>query len=172
MYKGAISLKVRLYHPLSKPTTRQNPYHHCTPSLRRPGAKIGGLGERKRFALSCPRSAGVTKIKHTLKYLLFSADLPKNPGTPSSISKRRYRYGLKRTKTDKYGPDGDNKTFACRLKHSGVQSVVAHKFSQQQVTGVIARKLAPRCYLPQSCAQGDYRYGLKRTETEVYRPLS
>ena len=112
------------------------------------------------------------KSKHTLKYLLFSADLPKNPGTPSSISKRRYRYGLKRTKTDKYGPDGDNKTFACRLKHSGVQSVVAHKFSQQQVTGVIARKLAPRCYLPQSCAQGDYRYGLKRAETEVYRHLS
>ena len=114
----------------------------------------GGLGERKRLALSCPRSAGVTKIKHTLKYLLFSADLPKNPGTPSSISKRRYRYRLKRTKMDKYGPDGDNKTFACRLKHSGVQSVVAHKFSQHHVTGVIARKLAPRCYLPQSCAQG------------------
>ena len=48
---------------------------------------------------------------------------------------RRYRYGLLRTFTDSYGPDGDNLTFDRRLQRSGAQSV-ARKFSEKQAEGL------------------------------------
>ena len=56
------------------------------------------------------------------------------------LPSRRYRYGPLRTFTDSYGPDGDNLTFDRRLNHSGVQSVVAHEFSEKQAEGLSSVK--------------------------------
>ena len=67
--------------------------------------------------------------------------MPERP-VSRKLRSRRYRYGLLRTFTDSYGSDGDNSTFERRFKRSGVQSVVDRKFSEQQVTGDIARKVA------------------------------
>ena len=65
---GRCNLKVRLYHPLTEPTTRLNcitiaPHFHA----QRPEKK--GSGEENRWRLSFPGSAGVIKSGHTPKYV-------------------------------------------------------------------------------------------------------
>ena len=67
-----------------------------------------------------------------------TGDITRKLAPPGDIAADSY--GLLRTFTDSYGPDGDNLTFDRRLNHSGVQSVVAHEFSEKQAAGLSSVK--------------------------------